>query len=241
MMRATLQQTLIPIAACGLTACAWLRTEPPEPLPEPLLPPSGRVIAEPPAQSEGSLWVHGRSDSPWHDPVAGQVHDIVFVNVVEDATATQTAETELERSSALDYGILNLLGRENEWNTINDDDATDGVDPAHLIRANTSNDFEGEGETLRRGNLTARVSAQVVEVFPNGNMRIHGTQVVTINGENQLLTVAGIARPFDIAADNSIDSSRLAEARIEYTGRGVMSDVQRPGWGSRLLSWVWPF
>jgi flagellar L-ring protein precursor FlgH len=241
MIRATLQMTLVPIAACGLTACASLRSEPAEPLPEPLLPPSGRVIAEPPVQSEGSLWVHGRSDSLWHDPVASQVHDIVFVNIAEEATATQTAETQIERSADLDYGIPNLLGRENEWNTINDDDPTDGVDPTHLVRANSSNDFEGDAETLRRGSLTARVSAQVVEVFPNGNMRIHGTQVVTVNGENQLLTVEGIARPFDIEADNSIDSSRLAEARIEYTGRGVMSDVQRPGWGSRLLSWVWPF
>lgn len=230
-----------PLLTLLLAGCASMRTADNPPAPAPLLPPVG---AEPPApafRADGSLWDHSRRGSLWSDPVARDLYDIVFVNVREDSTASHTADTELKRSSDVDLGIQNFLGRENEWNTINDDDSSDGVDPQHLIRANTQNDLDTEAETLRRGQLTARISAQVVEVFPNGNMRLYGSQVVGINNENQLLTVEGIARPEDIAPDNSIDSFLLAEARIDFTGRGVVSDLQRPGWGARLLHWLWPF
>ena len=185
--------------------------------------------------------MHGRSASLWSDPIAQDLYDIVFVNVIQNVTAEMAADTDLERTSSVDYALPNLFGRELEWDTINDGDASDGVDPDNLVRASTTNDFEGETETSRSATLAARVSAQVVEVFPNGNLRLYGSQVVSLNQENQLLTVEGIARPWDIRADNSIDSYLLAEARIEFTGRGVMSDHQRPGWGARVLSWVWPF
>lgn len=228
------------LATLGLlTACA--RSPHDAPIPAALRPPSGLTAAAPLEPTDGSLWTPRRRGSLWADTTARDLYDIVFINVRETSTASHTADTELERESTVRYGIPNLLGLENEWNTISDDDPTDGVDPSNLVNADTQNDFEGEAETNRRGRLDARISAQVVEVFPNGNLRVYGSQVVAVNNENQLLTVEGIARPEDIRADNSVDSFLLAEARIDYTGRGALSDLQRPGWGARVLHWVWPF
>jgi flagellar L-ring protein precursor FlgH len=233
----------IPSLACAallLVGCTGLTSPYNPPAPAPLLPPVD--FARPPAtyRSDGSLWT-SENASLWSDPVAHTLADIIFVNVREDTTASNTADTELKRKSNVDLGIPNFLGAENEVNTINDSDPTNGVDPTHLIRANTQNDFKSEADTTRQGRLTARVSAQVVDVFPNGNLRIYGSQVVTVNNENQIITVEGIARPYDIAPDNSIDSFLLAEARIELTGRGVVSDQARPGWGARVIDWIWPF
>lgn len=224
-----------------LTACSTMQSEDMPLAPEPLLPPPVVTSTPPHLETDGSLWNHATSQSLWRDPVATSLYDIVYVDVSEVSTATSVAETDLQRDSTLKYAIPNFLGLENRINTITDDDPTDGVDLANLVNATTNNDFSGEGETVRRSSLTARVSAQVVEVFPNGNMRIYGSQVVTVNNERQILTVEGIIRPADIGPGNAVDSARLAESRIEYTGRGVMADIQRPGLVARALNWIWPF
>jgi flagellar L-ring protein precursor FlgH len=212
-------------------------------IPEPTLPPAGITAVQPNPATEGSLWVHGVSENLWTDTTARRLHDIVFVDVVETANATTSADTDTSRDASLLYAIPNLLGFENEINTIADDEAgeLDGVNLANLVNASTANEFESETETLRNTRMTARISAQVVEVYPNGNLRLYGSQVVSVNNERQLMTVTGLARPHDIGANNTISSMRLAEARVELTGRGVLSDHQRPGWGTRVLAWVWPF
>ncbi len=223
------------------SSCAGMNSPYNPPIPSPLVPAPAAFAAPPPVyQSSGSLW-SSATPSLWSDPVAHTVADVIFVNVTESSTASHTADTKTERSNDIDLGITNLFGQENDVNTIHDDDPTDGIDPDHIVRANTENNSDNTGETTREGRLEARVSAQVVQVLPNGNLQIYGSQVLSINNENQLLTVSGIARPIDIHPDNSIDSFLLAEARIEFTGRGVLSDVQRPGWGSRAASWIWPF
>ncbi len=101
--------------------------------------------------------------------------------------------------------------------------------------------FSGSGETSRTESLDATVQAMVRQVLPNGNLFIEGYRVVTVNDEEQYLYVSGVARPHDIDESNEISSSHLADANIEFTGSGSISDQQSPGWLSQILGFVWPF
>jgi flagellar L-ring protein precursor FlgH len=78
-------------------------------------------------------------------------------------------------------------------------------------------------------------------VFPNGNLYIEGKKDVIINNERQYIMISGIIRPEDIAPGNSITSDLIANARIEYSGKGVLADKQRPGWLGRVIDIAWPF
>jgi flagellar L-ring protein precursor FlgH len=81
----------------------------------------------------------------------------------------------------------------------------------------------------------------VVEVFPNGNLRIEGGKTITVNREEQIIVLTGIVRPNDISSQNIINSKYVLDAKIAYTGKGVISDKQGPGWMTRILDNVWPF
>jgi flagellar L-ring protein precursor FlgH len=101
--------------------------------------------------------------------------------------------------------------------------------------------FDGNGSTSRDQSLTATVPSVVTRVYPNGNLFIKGRREVMINNEKALISVAGIIRPEDIGPQNTIISTAIAEAKIEYTGKGILADKQHPGWLIRILAWVWPF
>lgn len=92
-----------------------------------------------------------------------------------------------------------------------------------------------------RIDLIASLTTQVVRVYPNGNLKIRGGKEVRVNNETQIIYVTGIIRPVDILADNTVDSNKVLNARISYTGKGAISDKQQPGWLMRTIDKVWPF
>jgi flagellar L-ring protein precursor FlgH len=186
--------------------------------------------AIPPA--EGSLW----SDSGemlFTDQRARRVGDTVIVDIVENATSQVAANTKLKRDSTTKAGIPNAFGlMANLGNN---------VDAANLFQANTKTEFDGSGKSDRSGRITASIGARVVQVLPNGNVMIHGSRELRVNHETQFITVSGVIRPKDIGSDNRVQSTVLADARIEYSGRGVIDEKQRPGWMTRVIDKVWPF
>ena len=99
----------------------------------------------------------------------------------------------------------------------------------------------GDGATSRSENLELLVAAVVIEVLPNGNLMIKGSQEVRVNAELRILTIGGIVRPTDIGADNTISYERIAEARISYGGRGRLTEVQQPPYGQQILDRFLPF
>ncbi|MCS6896884.1 MAG: flagellar basal body L-ring protein FlgH, partial [Nitrospira sp.] len=101
--------------------------------------------------------------------------------------------------------------------------------------------FGGKGATSRAGTLTGTISAIVTEVLPNGDLRIEGRREVTVNNEKQLMTISGVVRRVDVDTKNTVLSSAIADAKIEYSGLGVLDDVQHPGWFVRILDWIYPF
>ena len=103
------------------------------------------------------------------------------------------------------------------------------------------NDFEGTGETNRDDTLVATISARVIDKTMDGNLVIRGYREIRVNNETQFIILSGIVRPRDVTANNTIQSSKIAEARIEYSGTGIISEKQQPGWFARGLDVVWPF
>jgi flagellar L-ring protein precursor FlgH len=206
-----------------------------------------QAAPRPPVNSEGSLWQTGSSlNAMFIDTKARNVGDIVTVKIEESAQATNKANTETERTSQLEAGIEKLFGLEDWWTN----DVLNSVkgswpkidpfgDPS--IKGNMKSEFEGDGETSRSGSLDAYITCRVVEVMTNGNLKVVGTREVMVNYENQMIILSGIIRPRDIAEDNVITSTFVSDAKIAYSGSGVVNDRQRPGWLSNLMNNVWPF
>ena len=198
---------------------------------EPVAP----VMTEPPApQTAGSLWTERRGGM-FVDMKGRTVGDIITVVIIENASASKEATTETDRSSSMSAGISKLFGLERSIGR------AAGLDPSSLVSATTTNEFEGGGKTERKEELAATLTTQIVEVLPNGNLKIAGNKTVTVNNEMQIVKLSGIVRPSDVSPRNLVDSKNILNARIAYVGKGVISDKQQQGWLVRGLDKVWPF
>lgn len=200
----------------------------PEPLEDPL-------VAERVPQSAGSLWT-GDEGNWLADIKAQQIGDIVTVIIKEQASASKEATTETDRESSMKAGIPKFFG----WEKVIEEKYPK-MDMSQLVEAAFTNAFKGSGKTTRSEDLDATLTTQVVEVYPNGNLKIRGGKSVTVNNENQIIYLTGIVRSYDVTANNTVDSGNILNAQIAYTGKGAISDKQKPGWMMRILDNVWPF
>ena len=225
--------TFILLIALLLAGCA--RSQPhivkiPEPLEESRSPQLGTHTA-------GSLWSSDRG-SMFADQKARQLGDIVTVVISETASASKEATTSTGRTTNMTASIPHLFGLENSSLMT---DRNNQIDLSNLVGADFANTFDGKGTTTRKGSLTASLTTQVIQRYPNGNLKIRGGKEVMVNDEVQILYLTGIVRPVDITAANTVLSSKILNARITYTGEGAVSDKQQPGWLMRTLDMVWPF
>ena len=185
--------------------------------------------------SPNSLWRSG-ARSFFKDQRARQVGDIVTVIVsfsdqaqISNQTTRNRASTEaIGTGGSLDNTIINLIPGVEE-----------GVGAA--VDTSNSSSSSGRGSVNRSESLATSVAAVVTQVLPNGNLVIEGKQEVRVNFEVRELIIAGIVRPEDIAANNTIDSTKIAQARIAYGGRGQITDVQQPRYGQQVLDIILPF
>jgi len=190
------------------------------------------VVAEPEAErpakaTEGSLWPGETSKSTlFSDKKASRVGDILQVHIIEKTSATNKATTRSSRD-------INAI--------VNNQLSADRSNVTHLGFGGGRN-FKGNGQTSRSEKFQATVSAMVVEVLPNGQLKIEGQRQMKINDAMQYVQVAGTVRPEDINYDNSIISSKMANARIVYDGNGSLDKVQRTGGiFGKGLEMLWPF
>ena len=188
---------------------------------------------EPNRPAEGSLWNSSRA-SMFEDTKANYVGDTVIVDIVENSSSRMDVNTESSRETSVAVGVptVNVLGYETNLG---------GGGAANLFSSNFNNSHEGEAESDRTGQVTASIAARVVEVLPNGNLSLFGRRAMKVDNEVQYIVVSGVIRPGDISATNRVQSTYLADARIEYYGKGALSDKQKPGWGTRLIDNVWPW
>ena len=191
----------------------------------------GQMTANP------SLWPdEAQGASLFRDMRAFQPMDIVTIVINEKAEGAKKAETDAESKFSLLAAIANFFGEEAEYVSNNA-----GLDPENLINATTNSKYEGQGETKRSGSLRAKISAVVLEVLPNGLLRLEGTKIMSVDHEEEVMVISGLVRPRDIDAQNQADSSRIANMRIDFYGRGVVAEQTFPGWFARVMRYVWPF
>jgi len=182
--------------------------------------------------SPGSLWSpDSRFVSLAMDLRANRVGDIVTILVAENASAVASGNVKTGRQSTLSSSV-NAAGG-----------LTKAAGPwANLAGVNTQSQLNGQGATTRQTTITARVSAHVTQVLPNGTLVIEGVKHVQVNSEDQTILVRGIIRPVDVLVDNTVPSDRISEMEVRVNGKGVIADsIRRPFILWRLLMGILPF
>ena len=183
--------------------------------------------------SPNSLWRNG-SRAFFKDQRAARVGDLLTVTVNFTDKANIANETQRSRSSKEDSGITNFIGAQ----TITQ---ANKILPGRILTTDSTASSDGKGSVNRQEALQTNVAAVVTQVLPNGNLVVEGKQEIRVNFEIRELIVAGIVRPEDIQSDNTIDSSKIAQARIAYGGRGQITDVQQPRYGQQVMDVLLPF
>ncbi|MFN3483672.1 MAG: flagellar basal body L-ring protein FlgH [Rhabdaerophilum calidifontis] len=196
------------------------------PMPEP----------KPIAYQANSLWRTG-SRAFFKDQRAQQVGDLLTVRVRITDKAAIDNTTERKRTNAEGVDVEGFFGQEDRLHKI----FARGATGKGLVDLGSSSSSKGEGTVKRSEQLVTDIAAVVTQVLPNGNLVIEGRQEVRVNFEVRELIVAGVVRPEDIEAGNTIESTKIAQQRIAYGGRGQITDVQQPRYGQQVLDIVLPF
>ena len=181
-----------------------------------------------------SLWRNG-SRAFFKDQRARQVGDLLTVTVSISDKANIANETQRSRTNKEDSGITDFVGSKTLGAT------GKNILPGRILTADGTSSSDGKGTIQRSESLTTSVAAVVTQVLPNGNLVVEGKQEIRVNYEIRELIVAGIVRPEDIQSDNTIDSTKIAQARISYGGRGQITDVQQPRYGKQVMDILLPF
>jgi flagellar L-ring protein precursor FlgH len=163
--------------------------------------------------------------SLYTDKKGKRIGDVITVMIVENAQANTDSRTQTQKRNQVNASL-------------NDGKGLLSFIPGLGARANHDINYDGNGQTARNGELTAKVSVQIDEVFDNGNLLIKGSKNVFVNEEKQILDVEGIVRPEDINSDNTIFSYKIADAKIRYSGDGDVQDAARPGIIARFFNWI---
>jgi flagellar L-ring protein FlgH len=186
----------------------------------------------------GSLWNdNGDLARLYADARASRIGDIVTIRITENASGAKSATTKTSKDSTMDNSFkgaftsfFGLAGQALQF-----------LSPEASAKYTMKDSYAGNGATTRNDQLTASMTAMVTEVYPNGNLKILGHREVVVNSERQTMEVTGIIRPIDVDSKNVVQSTAIADAKISYTGFGVVDDKQHPGWLARIFNFVNPF
>lgn len=193
----------------------------------------------PPSLNErqpNSLWETG-GRAFFRDQRASRVGDILTVIVTINDQAQIQNETKRSRDNSDTANLTNFLGLESKLSSV----LPAAVSPSSLVDMGSTTSNDGKGSIGRQEQIDLRVAATISQVLPNGNLVVEGIQQVSVNYDVRELKIRGIIRPQDISADNTVSYDQIAEARIEYGGRGSITDVQQPRYGSQLFDILMPF
>jgi flagellar L-ring protein precursor FlgH len=192
----------------------------------------GWTEVPPPPPTDGAIYSSGRDMGLIENPVARNVGDILTVVLNEETAAQKTASTTTTKSTNDTLPGMTLLGK---------------AVTLHGVPITTNNiadqtKFDGEGASKQSNSLTGFITVTVVKVLPNGNLYVRGEKRIGINQGDEYIGLSGIIRPIDLSPDDSISSSKVANARITYKGKGAVADSNAQGWLSRFFNSPWtPF
>ncbi|MCA9757498.1 MAG: flagellar basal body L-ring protein FlgH [Candidatus Eisenbacteria bacterium] len=176
------------------------------------------------AADEGSLW-DARTGFRYTNRKAMRVGDVITVRVSESSSGSNRSslsaskEHKLEAGGGPGTGKLDFL-------------------PLFGFDSNMKNELDGSGAVSVSGQLTTTLTVTVREILPNGHLVVEGSRLITLNGEEERVSLHGVARPEDVRSDNSILSTQLSEVRIDYDGKGIGRNSAKPGILQRVLGWI---
>jgi flagellar L-ring protein precursor FlgH len=213
------------------------KTPPPPPpppkvdFPEPIIPSQS---------SKGSLFKEGASLFAYADNRARYVGDLITIKIIETYQSSNNVKQGSSKASSVKAGISRLFGYENQIKKTLP--LPSGFDPTKLAEGSLTSSTSGQGQLQRESRILATISARVVEVLPNGNLVIQGVRTIKRNRDLEYITITGIVRPQDISSDNSVESTKISDLYIEYSGKGPSSEAASgPGIITRLLQLFWLF
>jgi flagellar L-ring protein precursor FlgH len=180
---------------------------------------------------EGSLWLgHAYRSDLFSDPKARYIDDVLTIRVSESTQAVSQADAKNTKSTKMTAGLDKLFGAEKKINEL-----------PTLVSGKSDSSFQGQGSTSRATTLETSLTARVVDVLPNGYLVIEGMREVRVNNENQSIYLTGVVRPEDVAPNNVVLSSSVAQMQVRVQGKGVVSQPIKPGWLYRILNGILPF
>jgi flagellar L-ring protein precursor FlgH len=196
------------------------------------------LLAALPAARANSLWpsnASGPHGSMFADHKAQAVGDILTIVVNENAAATSTQTKTSNRDSSINDSVAQFIYPPAVSGL--------GTHAGNLPNLNVTGKaaYSGGGAVNNANTLNSTAAVVVTDVLPNGNLVIEGRRVVTFSGETQYVALHGIVRPYDIAIDNTIQSANIANARVEFSSSGQLTDAQKQGWFSKLYEFLRPF
>lgn len=187
-----------------------------------------------------SLWVDTAAQgSLFLDYKSRHVGDILTVNIVESTSASNSNTTNTSKNSSLNSTLTSLMGLPTNLGVTN---FLGTGNPLSLDNSlESKNTFTGQGSKSKADTVKGTIAARVLEVLPSGNLVIEGHREIIVDNEKQTITLSGIVRQKDIDASNTVNSTSIADAKIAYSGSGMLTDANKPGWLITLLNWVLPF
>ena len=210
------------LVVLALTGCAAVEKINPPPPSYPATPPPNIV---PPPATPGAIYRSGNELALFQDQRARNPGDLITIQLQENTNATSSSATKTSKKSDMDMSVSSLFG--SKGGKINS-----------LLNGNASSGrtFDGSGDTSQSNKLEGNLTVTIAARLANGNLLVRGEKWIQLNQGNEYVQIQGIVRPADIAPDNSIPSSRVADARIAYGGRGAVSNSNVMGWLSKFFN-----
>ncbi len=198
--------------------------------------PTPPIVESLPPATPGSIYQAGRDIVLFEDAKARRVGDVLTIVLVERTNASKQASTSTSKESEVDLENPTLLGRSLSFS------GPRGMDMNLGTNISGSRNFDGQGDSSQSNKLEGRITVTVADVLPNGNLFVRGEKWLTINSGDEYIRFSGIVRTVDIAPDNTVQSTLVADAKISYAGKGSLADANEQGWLGRFFSskW-WPF
>ncbi len=220
------------VAGVAMALFAGCATVTPPPAKDPAYEPTYPATAVPPHSANGAIYQSHTSVSLFEDVKAHRVGDTLTIELTEKTDAAKKASTSSSKEQSVGIEGPTILGRP----------VLLGGKEVFDTSVSASREFAGDGASSQSNQLSGSITVTVAQVLPNGNLVVRGQKLLALNQGDEFIRIQGIVRPVDITAQNTVPSTKVANAEITYGGRGAIDDSNRMGWLARFFnSWVWPF
>ncbi|HKM37054.1 MAG TPA: flagellar basal body L-ring protein FlgH [Thiopseudomonas sp.] len=229
------------VAAVLMVGCMPIPPKPNDPYYAPVLP----RTPLPATQNNGAIYQADFDTNYFTDRKAFRVGDIITISLNERTQASKNANSQIQKDSNTNIGVPNILGMAVApanpiagLSALGMTNSKMGLETSYGAKRST----KGSGQTGQSNSLSGSITVTIAEVYPNGVLAVRGEKWLTLNTGDELVRISGIIRADDISTDNVVSSTRIADARITYSGTGAFANASKPGWLDRFfLSPLFPF